>query len=410
MRALLRRAAALVLSARWVLVGAMVLGAAGLAFIGGGGSNHRISVRFADANGLVTGNEVRLAGIEIGSVDSIGVGTEQATVRDVNGSHTAVVSYAEAILNIDDADWPLHQGTLFAVRPKGVLSNVYVSLTAGPANAPALDTTKAIDIDQTSSPINLDELSNVFDKPVTDSIRTQIQQGVIALGGNGAADLNGTLSNLVPLTKDLIPITGVLAQRSPELDRLNTEFATISGELAREDSNLRGTIENSNKLFGVLAAKQADLGALLDNAAATLTDLDTVLAGEQSNLVSIFQKTPALLDKSKQSSDLITPLLTKVNPHIPNLNVLLHYFITGNGYLSNSNVYSLRVNATLPVQGRGSSSCGGAKPDSDNPVSFEQQGCPVSPQTTPTSAASGAAPSATTANSVPDPFLGGLFG
>ena len=404
MRAL-RRVRDLLLSARWVLVGAMVLGAAGLAFIGGGSTPHRVTVRFADANGLVNGNEVRLAGVEVGSVDSIGVGTEQTTVRDVNGSHQATVSYAEAVLNINDAQWPLREGTLFAVRPKGVLSNVYVSLTPGPAGAAALDASKVIDLPQTQSPINLDELSNVFSKPVTDSIRTQIQQGVIALGGNGASDLNATLGNLVPLTNDLIPLTDVLAQRSPELDRLNIEFAHISGELASEDSNLRGVIENSNRLFGVLAAKQTDLKNLLDNAASSLTDLDTVFAGEQNNLIAIFQRIPTALDKAKNTSDLLTPLITQVNPHIPNLNVLLHYFITGNGYLSNTGVYSLRVNATLPIQGRGSYSCGGA-PD-------EQKHCPYTAQLTPntssTNGSSGSSPTEASANT-PDPFLGGLFG
>lgn len=404
MRAL-RRVRDLLLSARWVLVGAMVLGAAGLAFIGSGSTPHRVTVRFADANGLVNGNEVRLAGVEVGSVDSIGVGTEQTTVRDVNGSHQATVSYAEAVLNINDAQWPLRQGTLFAVRPKGVLSNVYVSLTPGPAGAAALDAGKVIDLPQTQSPINLDELSNVFSKPVTDSIRTQIQQGVIALGGNGASDLNATLGNLVPLTNDLIPLTDVLAQRSPELDRLNIEFATISGELASEDSNLRGVIENSNRLFGVLAAKQTDLKNLLDNAASSLTDLDTVFAGEQNNLTAIFQRIPTALDKAKSTSDLLTPLITQVNPHIPNLNVLLHYFITGNGYLSTSGVYSLRVNATLPIQGRGSYSCGGA-PD-------EQKHCPYTAQLTPntsaTNGSAGSSPTEASANT-PDPFLGGLFG
>lgn len=367
MSTLLHRARHLIASPRTVAAGAVLLGLVGLRFAFFGGSNeHLVTVDFADANGLVNANEVRIAGVEAGSVKSISI-VHNGNKPGAGGA--AVSQYAEVTLEINDANWPLRQGTIFAVRPRGVLSNVYVALTPGSSNAAPLDVGHPIPVSQTSSPVNLDELGNVFDQNVRDSIRTQINQGNLAFGGdgleNGAQNFNGLVSNLNPLTRDLQPITAVLAQRTPELQRLDTEYNTILGELAREDQNLRGVINNGDVLFRAIVDKQADLQGTLDHAAAVLTKVDQVMTGEQSNLIAFFQKGPVALDKNVQANDLLNPLVTSVNPHIPHLQTLLHYFVTGNGYVAQG-VDSLRVDGSLPLTGRTASPCGGEPKEQGN--------------------------------------------
>ncbi|MFN2452127.1 MAG: MlaD family protein [Candidatus Dormibacteria bacterium] len=340
LRRVLDRAVSSRLALLTVLGGAAV---AGFAFLGSS-SSHQITAYFADANGLTSGNEVRVAGIEIGSVQSIQVAGGQAKV----------------VLEVDAAHWPLHRGTRIAVKPKGVLSNMYVDLQPGSAGSPALADDHSFGVGETSSPVNLDAFSNIFDPEVRVSIRTQLQEGPIAFGGTGANDLNTTLAYLNPLSRDLQPITAVLAQRSPELDRLNGEFATISGDLAREDGSLRGLISNADITFGALAARQHELQGTLDHAAGTLTTLDAGLRGEEGNLAAIFRKGPASLRSAKAASDALTPLITDVNPHIPDLNVLLNELITATGYQGDpSGIDTLRVDGTPPPGGYSQSSCGG---------------------------------------------------
>ncbi len=329
----LRRALDRVLSSRLsllvVLAGAAI---AGFAFLGGS-SSHEVTAYFSDANGITSGNEVRVAGIEVGSVKSI----------EVTGGE------AKVLMEVDAAHWPLHRGTRIAVKPKGVLSNMYVDLEPGSASSPTLAADHSFGTRETSSPVNLDAFSNIFDPEVRVSIRTQLQEGPIAFGGTGANDLNTTLAYLNPLSRDLQPITAVLAQRSPELDRLNGEFDKISGDLAREDGNLRGLISNADITFGALAAKQHELQGTLDHAAGTLTTLDAGLKGEEGNLAAIFRKGPASLRSAKAASDALTPLITDVNPHIPDLNQLLNELITATGYRGNaSGIDTLRVDGTTP--------------------------------------------------------------
>ena len=112
--------------------------------------------QFSNVNGLTGGNEVRIGGIEVGSVQSL----------DVKVDPQSGVQFAQVSFTVDNAHWPLREGTTVAVRPKGVLSNVYVDVEPGSPSAPSLGDQPQFDVNHTSSPVNLDELSNIFDPNV----------------------------------------------------------------------------------------------------------------------------------------------------------------------------------------------------------------------------------------------------
>ncbi|HXA28018.1 MAG TPA: MlaD family protein [Candidatus Angelobacter sp.] len=338
------RITAVLLSSRTLMLLALgAAAAAGVAFLGGG-SGHQVVAQFTDADGLVAGNEIRVAGLQTGgTVDSV-------AVQVLDGKQVAV-----AVLNIDDSHWPLHQGTTMAVRPKGVLSNVYVAMAPGSSSAPVLDASHVFTTKETSSPIQLDAFSNLFTQDVRESIRTQIQEGVVAFGGAGADNTNGLLQNLNPLTASLSPFTAVLAQRSPELDRLNGEFDTITAELAREDGNLRGLIENGNTFLHAIAVNATSLQGTLVHASGTLGSLDAALKGEESNLAAIFRKGPSQLDASANLADNTNPVVSFINPRVKDLDALLNYFLSATGYQTPVNpqqqsgpvVLNSRIDASL---------------------------------------------------------------
>jgi phospholipid/cholesterol/gamma-HCH transport system substrate-binding protein len=350
------RVARLAASSKGLFVAALAIGAfCGLA-LSLGGSDHTVTAQFANVNGLTSGNEVRIGGIQVGTVQSLDVHLDPQS-----GQETASV-----VFSVDNAHWPLRQGTRVAVRPKGVLSNVYVDVSPGSASAQSLGEAPAFRLGQTSSPVNLDELSNVFDPSVRQSIRTQLQEGVLAFGGTGVVDLNKTIANANPLTADAVPITGVLSARSPQLDRLNGEFDTISGDLAREDKSLRGLISNGDVFLGTLATHEVSLQGVLVHASGTLGTLDQALQGEESNLTKIFNDGPAALSRAKNAADLLAPLIANVDPFIGDLDVLLHEFITATGYDkgTGNNAYglpldTLRVDGSLPLPGKSALPCGG---------------------------------------------------
>ena len=343
----------------FVLAGSL----SGLGFLGIDSPPHLVVARFADADGLVAGNEVRIAGVTEGSVNAVQVGLDPSTGKQ----------YATVVFSVDGSHWPLHQGTFVAVKPKGVLSNVFVALTPGSANNPSLGDTPQFALGQTQSPVGLDELSNVFTPSVTESIRTQLQEGVLALGGAGAADLNQTLHYANPLTQSAIPVVDVLATRSPQLDDLNHSFDTISADLAREDSNLRPLITNLDTTLSAIAAKETELQGTLVHAAGVFTTLDQAFGDQttQADLANIFKKGPQSLTCAQSLSNYLQPLITAVNPYIAyngqlSLEGLLGEFITATGYNTGTSknpstpgIDTLLIDPTLPPNGYSANDTGG---------------------------------------------------
>ncbi len=360
-----RRITGWLASSRGLFLSAVLAGSlAGFGFLGIGETSHTVTARFSDADGLVVGNEVRVAGVPAGTVTSVEVGVDQATQQQ----------YAQVVMNIDPSQWPLHQGTTLEVKPKGVLSNVFVELDPGSPHNPVLSGSPFFGENETQSPVNLDELSNVFTPSVRDAIRTQLQEGVLAFGGSGAGDLNQTILRANPLTRVSIPVTDVLATRSPQLDALNFEFDTISGDLAREDANLRPLIVNLDTTLGALATREVQLQGTLVHAANVFGDLSGALSSTttQQDLARIFSVGPQALSCAGALSNFLNPLVTAVNPFISysaprSLDSLLAEFVTATGYNEGTNavppggapIDALRIDPTLPPGGYSANDSGG---------------------------------------------------
>ncbi len=325
-----RRIVETLASSRAICLTALLTGSlCGVAFLGiGESSSHVITAQFQDADGLVAGNDVRIGGVSAGSVASVNVLTNNATGAQ----------YAQVQMSIDAADWPLPQGTTLEVKPKGVLSDVFVAVTPGSPHNPPLGANPFFSLSQTTSPVNLDELTNVFTPSVRTAIRTQLQEGVLAFGGAGATELNQTLANANPLTLDLIPVTDVLATRSPQLDNLNFEFDTITAELARENANLRPLIVNAELTLNAIATKASDAQGTLVHAADVFRDLDQGFSSPttQADLTRIFQVGAQSLTCANAAGTYLNPVISAVNPYIAyksplSLEQLLADLVTASG-------------------------------------------------------------------------------
>lgn len=354
---LTRRVSAALASSRGLFLCAVLAGSlSGFAFLGIGSPDHIVSAQFRDADGLVVGNEVRIAGVQAGEVKTV-----EAHV-DPSGQQ-----YAQVQFTVDSDHWPLHQGTFVAVKPKGVLSNVFVEVDPGSGANPSIGDHPFFPLNATQSPVGLDELNNVFTPSVRSAILTQLQEGVLAFGNGGAANLNNTIQRANPLTLDSIPVTDVLATRSPQLDALNAEFDTISGKLAREDSNLRPLIVNLDTTLAALAEREVELQGTLVHAANTFGTLDQALRDPttQADLERIFQIGPQSLTCAISVANSLTPLIAAVNPYISynapqSLDWLLGEFVTATGFNSTqTGVDALRIDPTLPPNGYSSSPSGG---------------------------------------------------
>src|SRR5688500_13247279 len=135
-----------------------------------GSDKYNVKATFQTAGQLGDGNEVQGGGKPIGEVTSIEL-TEDGQ--------------AEVEMEVDSEFEPLHDGTRAGVRV-GSLSGIagrYVSLTPGPNDAAAIEDGGQIGVDQTTTPVDLDQLFNTLDPKTRKGLQEIVQGGATQYNG-----------------------------------------------------------------------------------------------------------------------------------------------------------------------------------------------------------------------------------
>ena len=277
----------------------------------GGGGGYRVTAVFDNAGQLVKGNQVRVGGRPIGTIEKIGL----------DDSSQAVVE-----LKVDDDELtPLHEGTTATIRSPSLsgIANRFVALAPGPNNAAEIPDGGRIGVDETTAPVDLDDLFNTFD-PKTRRGLQQLIAGQATYYGGRSKQANEALRYLSPalsstsrLTRELVYDDGVfdrflvdtsrvmraVAQRRGDLANLvgnaNTTAAAIGDEnasLSRALAVLPGTLRKANTTFVNLRSTLDDLDPLVADAEPTIRDLRVLISkpGPNNDLINLTAKLPRL--------------------------------------------------------------------------------------------------------------------
>ena len=96
-------------------------------------------------------------------------------------------------------DEELHEGTTAVIRTTSLsgIANRYISVTPGPDNAPALDDEDVITAQDTTSPVDLDQLFDTFRPKERRALRNVIQGFATSYAGRGE-EANETYKYLNP--------------------------------------------------------------------------------------------------------------------------------------------------------------------------------------------------------------------
>jgi phospholipid/cholesterol/gamma-HCH transport system substrate-binding protein len=270
-------------------------------------SGYTLKLDFTNADGLVQGNDVTIAGVKVGKVEDL-------SLRD----NVAVVT-----ASVEQSTYaPLKAGTKGIIRSLGLLGNHYLEIVPG-IGPGQLDSGKEVGIDSTTSPTDLDQINAIFDAPTRDKIRAMTLQGQIALGGR-AQTLNKDLAQLRNLALAAEPVTGVLDAHQVSLDRATVAFDTLTQKLVREDASLRGLVEHGSSVLSAIQAHDAQLAGLLAHGDASFSRLDQILAGNENNLAGFLARQPTVIRSSDYSLTAGIPVLRAVQPLIRPLDELLY--------------------------------------------------------------------------------------
>src|SRR5438067_12011478 len=268
-----------------------------------GNHPYTVTAYFLSAEGLTPQNDVVINGARVGKVSSVAIAPD-------NG---ASQGGAQVVLQVDGASAPLHRGTRATIRPKGLLGNPFVELTAGPRSAASIPSGGTLPLQDTASPVDLDQVMDLFDPQTRARIQTLTREGGAALAGRGA-DLNVFLAALPGIMQDTSVVTGKIAQQDQQLSALDVEFDRIAQMMATEDQAFRRDITNGASLLDVTAAHEEQLKADLVYADRALGSLATGLKGHERDLNQMLKQLPAVLDALEKLSNHSATSLAILDP------------------------------------------------------------------------------------------------
>ena len=288
-----------------LLIGLLAAGALAAGMLGNVFGNHGYTVTayFLSAEGLTQENDVVINGARVGKVLSVGIAPDSGPSQ----------GGAQVVMAIDGPSAPLHRGTRATIRPKGLLGNPFVELTAGPASGAAIPSGGALPIQDTASPVDLDQVMDLFDPQTRTRIQTLTREGGTALANRGS-DLNLFLAALPGITQDTATVTDRIASQDQQLSALDVEFDRIAQMMAAEDRAFRADLANGASLLDVTAAHEAQLKAALVYADRALGQLAAGLKGHERDLNQMLKALPAVLDELQKLSDHSATSLAILDP------------------------------------------------------------------------------------------------
>jgi phospholipid/cholesterol/gamma-HCH transport system substrate-binding protein len=222
------------------------------------GSKPTYRAEFTNVSGLVPGNFVRIAGVEVGKIEKVTI-TEKAT---------AVVDFT-----VDDTV-ALTQGSRALVRYQNLIGDRYLALVEGPGELKKLRPGDTIPISQTAPALDVDALIGGF-RPLfqalnPDQINSLTGEIIRAFQGEG-----GTITALLEQTAEF---TSTLADRDQLIGDVIANLNTVLGSVASQSKQFDTALTSLSDLVGTLSAHKGDVSDFIGNADASAKTITSLLA------------------------------------------------------------------------------------------------------------------------------------
>jgi phospholipid/cholesterol/gamma-HCH transport system substrate-binding protein len=245
----------------------------------GGGTIYR--AQFSEAGGLKTTDEVRIAGVKVGTVTGV----------DLVGDHVTVSFRVKGAFIGDTSS--------AAIKIKTLLGQKYLAIDS--TGNKKLSPRKEIPLSRTTSPYDVVDAFNQLSVTTSEINTKQLAQAlntISATFSNTPSDLKATVSGLSRLSRTISSrdtalrnllrqtkqVTGLLADRSPQLTKLIGDGNLLLTELSKRriiiHTLLTSTVTLSKQLSGLVTDNKEQLKPALTELAGVVR----VLQQNQTNL------------------------------------------------------------------------------------------------------------------------------
>lgn len=293
-------------------------------------SHYVVHAAFQSSNNIRPGSPVRIAGVEVGKV----TGVERANAHGEGAILT---------MQINDEGRPIHADATAKIRPRIFLEgNFFVDMTSGSPSAPELEDGGTIPVQQTATPVQLDEVVTALQSDTREDLKILLDEYGKALDGAGAKGFNQSIPYWEPAYRDgsvvadaLRGETGrdlsgyvknagatakALDRNREQLKSLVTDFNTTAAAFAREDTNLNAAVA---ELPRTLRASYPALGALNESFPPLRALARELRPGVQNSSETLDVATPFIAQlRGLVSEPELRGLAADLRPTVPDLAAL----------------------------------------------------------------------------------------
>jgi virulence factor Mce-like protein len=289
-----------------VIAGASVLLVAAVVWVAASrdGDGYRVRAIFDNAGHVTPGEDVKVAGANVGKVESLSV------TRDDKAAIT---------MRIDvDGFSPFHTDARCTVRQQSLIAEKFVDCNPGSDAAPELPQVPEGDpgagshllpLARTSSPVDLDLVNSIFRLPVRQRLTLIVNELGTGVSGRGR-DLNEAIHRANPALRETDKVLAVLASQDRSLARLVRDSDRVVAPLARRRRQAAHLVDAAATTSQATASQSGDL-------ATSVRLLPQFLAELQPTLQSLGQfaeaSDPVLAELSRGAPQ-IDQLVRRITP------------------------------------------------------------------------------------------------
>ncbi len=224
----------------------------------GGGTTY--SADFTEDAGLQTGDDVRIAGVKVGKVTSVGL----------EGNHVKIT------FQVKNA-WVGNESTA-DIKIKTLLGAKYVAVD--PEGSAPLDPDTAIPTSRTTSPYDVLDAFSGLSQTIQQLNTTQLAQSFDVL----SQTFSNTPGNVRSALNGLSALSRTISSRDTQLAQLLSNTGQVSKVLADRDDQVRKLLDDGSVLLTMLDEREQAIATLLSGTQRLSTQLSGLVDDNQAQL------------------------------------------------------------------------------------------------------------------------------
>jgi phospholipid/cholesterol/gamma-HCH transport system substrate-binding protein len=278
------------------LVAAVIVAIVLISSGGGESSGYVVRAIFDNGGFMVKGEQVRVAGANVGKIESVGVTLPGEVDSYEGGKEQAIPGKAVIVMQITDPGFQdFRSDATCLIRPQSLIGEKFVdcrpTLPRAPGAKPAPPLKEVpsgqpgagqhlLPLENNSTSVDPDLINDINKLPYAQRFRLIFNELGAGLAGRGG-DIEAAVKRANPALRDVVRLIGILNDQRDQLTQLAADSEQILGPLSRERAQVAGFFTNSGTAAQATTERGEDLEASLQKFPAFLRQFRTTMRSLQ---------------------------------------------------------------------------------------------------------------------------------